>query len=76
MVEAAQDLARRNPHVDSLAAAGCHARGLIELVILNIGLERKIISPELFSILVLMALVTTFMTAPLLAFVSPRDAPG
>jgi len=44
-----------------------NTRGLIELVILNIGLDRKIISPTLFSMMVLMALVTTFMTSPLLA---------
>jgi Kef-type K+ transport system membrane component KefB len=48
-----------------------NTRGLIELVILNIGLDRKIISPPLFSMLVLMALVTTFMTTPLLAIVKP-----
>jgi Kef-type K+ transport system membrane component KefB len=48
-----------------------NTRGLIELVILNIGLDRKITSPALFSMMVLMALVTTFMTTPLLAMVSP-----
>jgi Kef-type K+ transport system membrane component KefB len=48
-----------------------NTRGLIELVILNIGLDRKIISPVLFSIMVLMALVTTFMTTPLLAILQP-----
>ena len=46
-----------------------NTRGLVELVILNIGLERKIISPTLFSMMVIMALVTTFMTTPLLAFI-------
>ena len=50
-----------------------NTRGLIELVILNIGLDRKIISPALFSMMVLMALVTTFMTTPLLAIVNPRQ---
>ena len=48
-----------------------NTRGLIELVILNIGLDRKIISPVLFSMMVLMALITTFMTAPLLSVVNP-----
>lgn len=48
-----------------------NTRGLIELVILNIGLDRKIISPTLFSMMVLMALVTTFMTTPLLAIINP-----
>jgi Kef-type K+ transport system membrane component KefB len=48
-----------------------NTRGLIELVILNIGLDRKIISPALFSMMVLMTLTTTFMTAPLLSIVNP-----
>jgi Kef-type K+ transport system membrane component KefB len=48
-----------------------NTRGLMELVILNIGLDVKIISPALFSMMVLMALVTTFMTAPLLELLCP-----
>jgi Kef-type K+ transport system membrane component KefB len=47
-----------------------NTRGLVELVILNIGLERKIISPTLFSMMVVMALVTTFMTRPLLDLIA------
>jgi Kef-type K+ transport system membrane component KefB len=47
-----------------------NTRGLVELVILNIGLEPKILSPEVFSMMVLMALVTTLMTAPLLSALS------
>ena len=43
-----------------------NTRGLVELVILNIGLDLGILSPALFSIMVLMALVTTLMTTPLL----------
>jgi len=42
-----------------------NARGLMELIILNIGLERGIITPTLFSILVFMAIVTTLMATPL-----------
>jgi Kef-type K+ transport system membrane component KefB len=49
-----------------------NTRGLVELVILNIGLELKILSPEVFSMMVLMALLTTFMTGPLLAALSSR----
>jgi Kef-type K+ transport system membrane component KefB len=41
-----------------------NTRGLIELVVLNIGLDLGILSPRAFSMLVLMALVTTFMTSP------------
>jgi Kef-type K+ transport system membrane component KefB len=42
-----------------------NARGLMELIILNIGLERGIITPTLFSILVFMAMATTLMATPL-----------
>jgi Kef-type K+ transport system membrane component KefB len=48
-----------------------NTRGLMQLVILNVGLDIGIISPVLFSIMVLMALVTTFMTTPLLEWVYP-----
>jgi len=43
-----------------------NTRGLVELVILNVGLDLGVISPTVFSMMVLMALVTTFMTTPLL----------
>jgi K+:H+ antiporter len=49
-----------------------NTRGLVELVILNIGLDLGILSPALFSIMVLMALVTTFMTSPLVSWVYPE----
>lgn len=48
-----------------------NCRGLTELVILNIGLELGVIPPNLFAILVIMALVTTFMTTPILALLRP-----
>jgi Kef-type K+ transport system membrane component KefB len=48
-----------------------NTRGLMELIILNIGLDIKVISPALFSMMVLMALVTTFMTSPLLRAICP-----
>jgi Kef-type K+ transport system membrane component KefB len=51
-----------------------NTRGLVELVILNIGLDLGILSPALFSIMVLMALVTTLMTTPLLRWVYPDTA--
>jgi Kef-type K+ transport system membrane component KefB len=50
-----------------------NTRGLIELVILNIGLEAGILSPVAFSIMVVMALVTTFMTSPLLKLLLPEN---
>jgi hypothetical protein len=49
-----------------------NTRGLIELVALNIGYDLGILSPKVFSMLVLVALTTTFMTGPLLNFVEVR----
>jgi len=46
-----------------------NTRGLVELIILNVGLDLGVLSPALFSVMVLMALVTTFMTSPLLRWV-------
>lgn len=43
-----------------------NTRGLMELIVLNLGLEMGVISPRLFTMLVIMALVTTFATTPLL----------
>jgi Kef-type K+ transport system membrane component KefB len=48
-----------------------NTRGLMELVILNIGLDLGVISTALFSMMVVMALATTFMTTPLLEFIYP-----
>ena len=50
-----------------------NTRGLMELVILNIGLDIGVISPALFSMMVLMALVTTFMTTPLLRLICAKE---
>ncbi|HXW85238.1 MAG TPA: cation:proton antiporter, partial [Candidatus Binataceae bacterium] len=47
-----------------------NTRGLMELIVLNIGLDLGVISPELFAMLVLMALVTTFATTPILHVLS------
>jgi Kef-type K+ transport system membrane component KefB len=43
-----------------------NTRGLMELIVLNIGLELNVISPELFAMMVIMALVTTMATTPVL----------
>src|SRR5690348_16487191 len=42
-----------------------NARGLMELIIINIGLQRGVISEGLFAVLVIMAVVTTLMASPL-----------
>ncbi|CAN1275149.1 Cation/H(+) antiporter 20 [Linum perenne] len=41
-----------------------NTKGLVELIVLNIGREKKVLNDEMFAILVLMALFTTFMTTP------------
>jgi len=46
-----------------------NTRGLMELIVLNVGLDLGIISPALFTMMVLMALVTTMATTPLLTAV-------
>jgi len=51
-----------------------NARGLMELIILNIGLQKGIIQPALFSIMVLMAIVTTLMASPLFERVYGKKA--
>jgi Kef-type K+ transport system membrane component KefB len=48
-----------------------NTRGLMEIIILNIGLDLGIIPPSLYSILITMALVTTCMTGPLLEWIYP-----
>jgi Kef-type K+ transport system membrane component KefB len=47
-----------------------NTRGLMELVVLNIGYDLGILSPEIFSMMVIMALVTTFMTGPSLNLIN------
>jgi Kef-type K+ transport system membrane component KefB len=47
-----------------------NTRGLVELIVLNLGLDLKVISPQLFTMLVIMALVTTFATAPILELIT------
>nr|APZ78840.1 cation/H(+) antiporter [Stigmatella aurantiaca] len=48
-----------------------NTRGLMELIVLNIGLDLGVISPTLFTMMVVMALVTTFITSPLLHWIYP-----
>lgn len=44
-----------------------NTRGLVELIVLNIGLDLGVLTPRLFTMLVIMALVTTMMTSPILS---------
>lgn len=71
-------LAARWTGEDHRTAAGIGAlmnsRGLMELIIINIGLQKGIIGPTLFAIMVLMAIVTTMMAGPLFERVYGRHA--
>lgn len=49
-----------------------NTRGLMELVVLNMALDLGVISPTLFTMMVLMALLTTFITSPLLQIIYPQ----
>jgi Kef-type K+ transport system membrane component KefB len=70
--------AARSCHLDRQEASALgwlmNTRGLTELIVLNIGLELGVISPILFTMLVIMALVTTFMTSPLLEWTYPKKS--
>nr|WP_261294946.1 cation:proton antiporter [Sphingomonas hylomeconis] len=71
-------LAARLAGEDNRTALGIGAlmnsRGLMELIIINIGLQKGIIGPTLFSMLVLMAIVTTMMAGPLFEAVYGKKA--
>jgi len=59
---------------DALAiGALMNTRGLMELIVLNLGYDLGILSPQIFAMLVLMALATTFMTGPLLDLVKRAE---
>jgi Kef-type K+ transport system membrane component KefB len=59
---------------DSLSiGALMNTRGLMELIVLNIGYDMGILSTEIFSMMVLMALLTTVMTSPILNWIEKRS---
>jgi Kef-type K+ transport system membrane component KefB len=64
-------------HTDAATTAALvNTRGLTELIVLNVGFSSGLIGQRLFSVLVVMAVLTTVMTAPLLALIRPRtEAP-
>jgi Kef-type K+ transport system membrane component KefB len=53
-----------------------NTRGLTELIVLNLALEKGVISEALFAMLVIMALVTTFMAGPMLKLIDPKNEYG
>ncbi|GAA6624040.1 cation:proton antiporter [Scytonema sp. NUACC26] len=70
----AAKLSGENWRESATIGALMNARGLMELIILNIGLEQGIITPILFTIMVIMAIVTTLMTSPLVNFLLQRTS--
>ena len=63
------------PRESATIAALVNTRGLTELIALNVGLADGLINQQLFTVLVLMALLTTLMTGPLLTLIRPVRAP-
>ncbi len=62
------------PWSTSLAVGSLmNARGLMELIVMKVGLDIGVIGPEMFTMLLVMAILTTFMTTPLLAFFVRRQ---
>ena len=62
-------------HREAMAVGALmNARGLMELIILNIGLQRGIIEPGLFAIMVMMAIITTLMATPIFERVYGKPA--
>ena len=53
-----------------------NARGLMELIVLDVGLDLGVISPTLFAMMVLMALITTIATTPILHWLKPDATPS
>ena len=51
-----------------------NARGLMELIVIKVGLDIGVIGDDLFTMLMVMAIVTTLMTGPLLSLFAGRHA--
>ncbi len=72
---AASRLSGLPPRQSATIATLLNTRGLTELIALNVGLQSGLINQRLFTVLVLMALLTTLMTGPLLSVIRPTRAP-
>ena len=66
-------LTRQPPRVAASIAALMNTRALMGLIAINVGLDLKLLTPELFTMLVIMALLTTAMCGPLLRWWLPKD---
>ncbi len=56
----------------ALLGALMNTRGLMELIVLNVGLDLRVLSPTLFTMMVLMAIATTMMTTPIVDLLAKR----
>lgn len=63
-------------HDAAVLGALMNSRGLMELIVLNIGLDLQVISPRLYAMMVMMALVTTMATSPVLKLLNPQTSPA
>jgi Kef-type K+ transport system membrane component KefB len=63
------------PRQSATIAALVNTRGLTELIALKVGLDDGLINQRLYTVLVLMALITTLMTGPLLTAIRPARVP-
>lgn len=70
----ASRLSRLEPRVSATITALVNTRGLTKLIALNVGLQAGLINQRLFTVLVLMTLLTTLMTGPLLLVIRPARA--
>ena len=66
-------LTGQSPREAGCLAALMNTRALMALIAINVGLELKLLTPELFTMLVIMALVTTAMCGPLLRWWLPKE---
>ena len=69
-------VARYDWQMSASLAVLMNTRGLMELIVLNVGLDLGVISPALFTMLVIMAIVTTMATTPVLRAVMPEATLG
>ena len=63
---------RRLPLAMAIATL-MNARGMVELILVNLGLQRGLITPTMFTMLVLMAIGTTVMTGPVFSLIWERE---
>lgn len=72
---AAARVARLDWHTSTSLGILMNTRGLMELIVLNVGLDLGVISPTLFAMMVIMALATTLATTPLLGLLDRKSLP-